>query len=161
MSDIFAAADALYHSGHYEVAFEMFQKLADAGDVPAMERLAVMYGAGQGVAKDTWTSIAWDEKAAECGSVVACASLGRSYLRVGDPLTAKRWFETAVSRGHEDALLDLAKLLLALDPEWHRVTEYLKMVRRSETVCMKTWEDAGFLLGVVDQMAAASAASVG
>ena len=127
MDDIlFNQADSEYNNGNFEKAFELFLKAAENGDDSAMDRIASMYDAGEGVDFDFDKAIYWYQKAVEAGSVTSLYNLGISYRSKGDVLKAKYWFEKALAAGDFDAALDLAKLHMVCEVEHEKVIFYLK-----------------------------------
>jgi uncharacterized protein len=106
----FAAADAEYDKGDYAGAFALFLSLAEAGDVSAMTRVAVMYGAGEGVPQDHSQSMFWDARAFDLGSVIAAFNLGVTHRNVGNLPDAVQWFERALQAGDGEAGLELAQM---------------------------------------------------
>lgn len=125
--DPFALASQLYDDGDYKRAFGQFLSLANEGDTSAMTRVALMYGEGQGVARDVDESIRWDMRAAESGDTVGMLNLGITYLTKGDTTSAALWFEKAMDAGDGEAALELAKMHLVDGNDHARIKRYLAL----------------------------------
>ena len=115
---LFNQADLEYNNDNFEKAFELFLKAAENGDDSAMDRIASMYDAGEGVDYDFDKAI--------YGSVTSLYNLGVSYRSKGNVLEAKHWFEKALAAGDFDAALELAKLHMLCEAEQEKVIFYLK-----------------------------------
>ena len=87
---------------------------AEAGDAEAMNRLGVMYGNGDGVAKDPVMAMQWLEKAAAAGHAKAMLNLGVMYDWgrgiERDFAVAKVWYEKAAAAGQADAMYNLGTM---------------------------------------------------
>lgn len=96
-SDAKAALDA----GDYATAVKLLQPLAAQGDVAAEFNLGVMYGSGQGVAKDQAAALSWFEKAARGGNALAQMNTGIMYRNgqgaAADLPRAYMWLDMAAS----------------------------------------------------------------
>ena len=88
---LFNQADLEYNNDNFEKAFELFLKAAENSDDSAMDRIASMYDAGEGVDYDFDKAIYWYQKAIEAGSVTSLYNLGISYRSKGNVLEAKHW----------------------------------------------------------------------
>lgn len=70
---------ASFKAGHYEKSFAEFKKLADAGDLDAVNYLGVHYYMGAGVRRNFRTAAEWYEIAALAGHPGAQKNLGVMY----------------------------------------------------------------------------------
>lgn len=143
---LFDEGSAAYDDGDYDRAFALFLKQAQEGDVDAMSRIAIMYGAGEGTAVDFEKSIAWDEKAIQAGSIISLSNLGITYRMRGDARKAKFWFEKALAAGDNEAALELAKMYLVSELETERVKQYLQLVLTGDNCSEAGREEARELL---------------
>ncbi|MBL3558859.1 MULTISPECIES: tetratricopeptide repeat protein [Marinobacter] len=88
-------AYAVYKMGQYDLAFERYQALAEAGSQQGMYNLANMYAAGQGVEQSDDKAFEWYLKAAEAGDRLSMAEVARAYAGgIGtepDPARADYW----------------------------------------------------------------------
>jgi len=125
---LFNEASDAYDKEDYEVAFAIFLKLAESGNLSSMANIAVMYNTGRGVDLDVEKSIKWDEKAIQAGNTASMSNLGITYRMCGDIRKAKFWFEKAIAAGDDETALELAKMYLVSDLEKERVKHYLEMV---------------------------------
>jgi TPR repeat protein len=145
-NSLFDEASAAYDNGNYEIAFALFLKLAQSGDVDAMTRIASMYGAGEGTSLDFEKSIEWDERAVKSGSITSLSNLGITYRMRGDARQAKLWFEKAIAAGDSEAALDLAKMYLISELETTRVKQYLGLVLAGENCSEAARDEAAEIL---------------
>lgn len=88
-----------YDRGDFELAADMYQRLAAGGDVRAQTDLAFLYAVGQGVPQDDGKAVKWYRMAAEAGHAPAQSSLA-SYYKTGrgvtrDDLAAHKWLNLA------------------------------------------------------------------
>ncbi len=91
-------------------AFELYQKAADRGHVPAMFNLGVCYANGTGVAMDKSKAVEWYQKAADGGNFAAMTNLGSCYEK-GTGLArniskAVKWYKKAADGGNIDAMVN-------------------------------------------------------
>ncbi|MCL7944139.1 tetratricopeptide repeat protein [Marinobacter sp. ATCH36] len=88
-------AYAVYKMGQYDLAFERYQALAEAGSHQGMYNLANMYSAGQGVAQNDAMAFKWYLKAAEAGDRLSMSEVARAYAEgIGtraNPVQADYW----------------------------------------------------------------------
>lgn len=129
---IFDQADSEYNNGNFKKAFELFLKVAKDGNDSAMDRIASMYEAAEGVDYDFDKAIYWYRKAVEAGSITSLYNLGVSYRTKGNVSKAKYWFEKALDAGDLDAALDLGKLHMVCEAEQDKVVFYLKKFLQSD-----------------------------
>jgi TPR repeat protein len=96
-----ADAKAALDAGDYATAVKLLQPLASQGDVAAEFNLGVMYGSGQGVAKDEAAAATWFEKAARGGNPLAALNVGIMYRNgqgvAADLPHAYMWLDVAAS----------------------------------------------------------------
>lgn len=92
-------AYAVYKMGQYDLAFERYQALAEAGSHQGMYNLANMYAAGLGVAENDSKAFGWYLKAAEAGNRLSMSEVARAYAygigTEADPERASYWRERA------------------------------------------------------------------
>jgi TPR repeat protein len=91
-------------------------KLAEAGDINAIYRIAARYRLGNGVAKDLPKAREWLERAAAKGSVSAMADLGVLNEQGGpgiaaDFVKARAWYEKAAAQRYPRGMYGYARLL--------------------------------------------------
>ena len=108
---------AAYNRGDYATAFKEFKSLADQGDAKAQYDLGLMYGNGQGVAKNYAEAVKWYRKAAEQGDADAQSNLGFLYANgLGVPkdnTEAMKWWSKAAAQGNANAQNNLSIMLLS------------------------------------------------
>lgn len=98
---------AAYARSDYFTAFRLLMPLAKQGDPKAQLRLALMYGGGQGVPKNTIEAMKWFRKSAEQENAFNQNYLGILY-RDGidvpqDYNEAVRWFRKSAEQGYAHA----------------------------------------------------------
>ena len=91
---------------------ETLVRVADSGNVDAMNLLGVLYTTGTEVPRDTTMALCWFQKAIDGGSADAMDNLATMYL-VGigfsrDPVNALRWFQRSAARGNVHASYSVA-----------------------------------------------------
>lgn len=88
-------AYAVYKMGQYDLAFERYQALAEAGSHQGMYNLANMYAAGQGVEQSDSEAFRWYLKAARAGNRLSMEEVARAYADgtgvEADPIQAHHW----------------------------------------------------------------------
>jgi len=88
-------AYAVYKMGQYDLAFDRYQTLAEAGSQQGMYNLANMYAAGLGVEQSNAKAFEWYLKAAEAGDKLSMFEVAAAYEEgIGaeaDPLQADYW----------------------------------------------------------------------
>ena len=140
MIDLYLQADREYNLGNFKEAFEIFLKIAKS-DSPdkgsAMDRLATMYDAAEGVEYDFDKAIYWYKKAVEHGSTSSLHNLGITYRSKGIMFEVKTWFEASLQAGHKDSALDLAKIYMICENYQERVIYYLKECLREAIIFLK------------------------
>jgi TPR repeat protein len=110
-----------YYAGRYDIAFSDLKVLAEQGSARAQFRLALIYDAGYGVAKNTATAQQWVRRAAPqirdaaaSDQAWAQSDLGRMYqegwLVQQNYATAADWYRRAAEQGDPGAQNDLALL---------------------------------------------------
>jgi TPR repeat protein len=108
------SAGAAYDSGDYSTAFREFSILAAKGDAIAQSYLGLMYGLGEGVAKDDKEAVKWYRLSAEQGFGLAQFSLGYAY-QVGrgvaqDYREAIKWYRLSAEQGNAMAQNNLGQM---------------------------------------------------
>lgn len=98
----------------YARAFELFSLGAKGGDAYALNRLGLMYDAGNHVAENDVTAFQLFERAAALGLPVAMTNLGNMYEN-GDGTTqdhakAAEWYQKSADAGHALGMYYLAGL---------------------------------------------------
>lgn len=88
-------AYAVYKMGQYDLAFERYQALAEAGSHQGMYNLANMYAAGQGVEQSDSEAFRWYLKAARAGNRLSMEEVARAYADgtgiAVNPIQAHHW----------------------------------------------------------------------
>jgi TPR repeat protein len=91
-----------------EEGADWYRRAADQGDAIGQHNLAVMYAAGEGVARDEWSARILFRKSAEQGHLPAQYNLGVIYERgMGGPVdrvAAWAWYDVSAQRGFDGAL---------------------------------------------------------
>ncbi len=88
-------AYAVYKMGQYDLAFERYQALAEAGSHQGMYNLANMYAAGLGVEQSDAEAFRWYLKAAQAGNRLSMEEVARAYADgtgiEANPIQAHHW----------------------------------------------------------------------
>lgn len=94
-------AYAVYKMGQYDLAFERYQALAEAGSRQGMYNLGNMHAAGQGTAQSDSKAFEWYLRAAEAGDKLSMSEVAKAYeAGIGtraDPQLARHWRERAAT----------------------------------------------------------------
>lgn len=106
---------AAYQGGDYQTALRELQPLAERGVPEAQFVLGVMYGDGQGVAKNPSESLKWLRRAAEQGYADAQVDLGSRYSFgwegvPEDDAEAVKWYRRAAEQGNPVAQHNLGSM---------------------------------------------------
>lgn len=105
-------ADFQNYSKDINLAVELFQKAADAGNAEAMFYLSICYNVGSGVVKNYEKAFEWLKKSAEAKSIHAMFLLSEYYykgIRVPkDDTKAFEWEKKAAEAGHVPSMSNLA-----------------------------------------------------
>jgi hypothetical protein len=100
--------------GQYEVAYKIWEPLAEKGYDKAQATLGWMYHTGKGVEKDFSKARQWYRKAADQNNVIAQNNLGVFYeqgLGTGkSPRTAAKWYRESAEWGYSFAQYNLGML---------------------------------------------------
>ena len=100
-------ADNYYQKKEYSEAFKIYKKLADEGDIKALNQVAYMYAGGEGVAKDYSEALKYSKLSADKGNAKGQFNLGIAYLYgfgvVKNNEEALKWFGLAAKQGDVDA----------------------------------------------------------
>ena len=107
-------APAETRDGGYTLESDL--KLAEAGEINAIYRIAARYRLGNGVAKDLPKAREWLERAAAKGSVSAMSDLGVLNEQGGpgiaaDFVKARAWYEKAAAQRYPRGMYGYARLL--------------------------------------------------
>lgn len=99
-------AYAVYKSGDYELARQMWEELAAKGNTTALINLANLFQQGQGVTEDQKKAMTYVVKAAELGDARAQYELGIAYEK-GTVVernidSAANWLKKAAEQGYAD-----------------------------------------------------------
>jgi TPR repeat protein len=78
-AELYNQAGARFKAGDHAAAAQILLKAAQAGNVLAMLRLAIMYAQGDGVPRDTRAAISWYSRAAALGEPASQMELGWYY----------------------------------------------------------------------------------
>ena len=104
-----------------EEAANWYRRAADQGNPIAQYDLGVMYGLGEGVAKNVWTAKILFRKAAEQGYTPAQYNLAVTYEHgmrgPVDHVAAFAWYDLAAHRGYEDAHRGREKIAAGMDTD--------------------------------------------
>lgn len=96
----------------YSMAFELYSKAADLGNLEAMCDLGYMYLVGQGVCLDKENSSYWYKKSANLGYVHSMRDIGQNYLNGDgvptDAQSAVKYFKLASENNYSHGTGDLA-----------------------------------------------------
>ena len=115
-----AEADRLAARGEHAKALQILRSLADQGNARAQTRLANMYAAGRGIARDDAAAASWYRKAADQGDSEAQFDLGHLYAEGrGVPRSANQayiWYSLAARAGIAAAEAPRKKVLAQLQP---------------------------------------------
>ncbi len=102
-----------------EEAAIWYRRAADQGNPIAQYNLGVMYGIGEGVAKNEWSAKILLRKSAEQGYAPAQYNLAVIYEHgMGGPVdsvAAYAWYELAANRGYEDGNRGRDKIAQGMD----------------------------------------------
>lgn len=106
---------ALYDTGDYAGAMEVWRPLAEAGDRDAQYRMGWLYEDGEGVPRDASVAIEWFLRAALLGNVKAQTMMGYKFAK-GEGVRAshqkaKCWYLHAAAQGEPQAQLNLGSIL--------------------------------------------------
>ncbi|MCU7917738.1 MAG: sel1 repeat family protein [Candidatus Thiodiazotropha sp. (ex Epidulcina cf. delphinae)] len=140
--DDFARASEAYDHADYDLAFKLFLQGAEDGHSGAMERVAIMYTCGEGIACDYDKALEWEKKAIQHGSLSALLNIGITYRIKGDMLCARKWFEKSFDLGDGEAAMELARLYMVSDKEIETVIRYLKLAIENQRTCEATKKEA-------------------
>ena len=96
-----------YNKGDYHKAFECYAKAAELGDVDARDKLACMYGFGEGVEKDKEKYIHHLEEAAIGGHPEARYALGFNEAEKGNLERAVKHWIIGATQGDDQSIKEL------------------------------------------------------
>ena len=156
----------------------LFTKGAEAGYVPAMLDLALLYNTGDGVAADPVKAAAWYKRAADLGSSAGMVNLGFMHQQgrgvERNDITAVALYKKAAAEGNPSGIHNLAAMLDSgrgvanKDPEqaadlilqaleMRNEFTYRQMTQNSRAwspefrrTLQKKLQDAGFFSGKID-----------
>jgi TPR repeat protein len=98
--------------GDYKGALEVWQPLAEKGDVAMQLLVGSIYDFGQGVPQDDAEAVKWYQRAAEQGSAKGQFQVGAVYARspqIKDPVQAYKWLTIAartLSKGPQSGVTE-------------------------------------------------------
>lgn len=108
-------AYTVYKMGQYDLAFERYLKLAEAGSRQGMLNVGNMYAQGQGVPQSHEKALYWYRRSAEAGDAISMAEVARAYdegLGIApDPEQAMIWYRRSAEKENPDAQWILGKAL--------------------------------------------------
>ncbi len=106
-ADTFEDGMAAFEAREYQKALNLWQNLAEQGDVNSQVNIGEMYARGLGVTRNATKALEWFKKAAAQGSATAEFNLGEMYgYGHGIPVDHKRsieWYRKAAQQGHTSA----------------------------------------------------------
>ncbi len=106
-ADTFEDGMAAFKAREYQKALNLWQNLAEQGDVNSQINIGEMYARGLGVTRNATEALKWFKKAAAQGSAAAEFNLGEMYgYGHGIPVDHKRsieWYRKAAQQGHTSA----------------------------------------------------------
>ena len=117
---------AAFEAKHFSKAMQLLSPLAEAGNVEAQYRVAVMFQNGLGMAKNEANALNWMRQAADQGHALAQHGLGFMYLHGEcvdkDETQAAQWFQRASEQGLAGSQMTLGMMYeqglgVAKDPE--------------------------------------------
>lgn len=113
-----------YQKGDFKSAFELFEKLAIAGNASAQTNLGVMYILGQCVPKSAQKALYWLEKAADQGVEVAKTYISK--LKAEEAANNnKGLFDEALSLYKSGRLKEALEIFEALAEQGHVMSQFI------------------------------------
>jgi TPR repeat protein len=113
------SANVALKAGDYEIAFNEFQSLAEAGNAEAQNKLGMMYQRGIGIPQDPAEALKWYRKAADDGYTFAQYNLGSMYQKgiciQQDTPEALKWYRMAAEQGVMEAQYNLGIMYFSGD----------------------------------------------
>lgn len=123
-SDELHMAASSYQKGDFKSVFELFEKLAIAGNVSAQTNLGVMYVLGQYVPRSVQNALYWLEKAADQGVEVAKTYISK--LKAEETANNnKGLFDEALSLYKEGKLKEALEIFKALAEQGHAMSQFI------------------------------------
>jgi len=114
---------------------ELLRRDAEAGDIPSMYMMGMVYLEGRGIPRNPSAGIPFCRKAAEGGHIPAIATLGEMYLSgkvvEKDPVEAERLMRKAAEQGDVDSQCLLGVLYSSSDGFGQNFTEAAKWFRKA------------------------------
>jgi len=114
LGEIYDDPKGLLPSADKDAAFEWTKKAAEGGLAGAMNRLAMMYYEGNGVARDPSLTAVWLRRAAKRGEMDSAFNLGALYMKgegvPANPTEAYEWMMIAAKLGDKQAAQTAAAL---------------------------------------------------
>ena len=109
-----ASAMAAFEGKHFSQAMQLFTPIAEAGDMDAQHRVAIMYQNGLGMARNCEAAYRWMKASAEQGYAIAEHGMGFMYLEGDcveqDSAAAAKWFQLAADQGLAGSQTTLAQM---------------------------------------------------
>lgn len=135
-------------AGRLKVAFNIFKKAAESGDVDTFNNLGYCYGAGKGVKKNFKKAMYWYKKAVRSNQSTAVANIGTIYRDRGNRERAIFWFKKAMNLHDDDAALELAKVYLQFKNKSNifKAKKYLRRAVKGKYISEYSREEAAELL---------------
>ena len=113
------SANAALKAGDYEIAFNEFQSLAEAGNAEAQNKIGMMYQRGIGIPQDPAEALKWYRRAADDGYTFAQYNLGAMYQKgiciQQDSPEALKWYRRAAEQGVTEAQYNLGIMYFSGD----------------------------------------------
>jgi localization factor PodJL len=107
LGELYDDPKGLLPAANKDAAFEWTKKAAEGGLAGAMNRLAMMYYSGSGVARDPSLTAVWLRRAAKRGETDSAFNLGALYMKgegvPANPTEAYEWMMIAAKLGDKQA----------------------------------------------------------
>lgn len=143
---LFVRADKMWNKGNLRLAFDLFVKAAEAGDVGAIQNVGYFYDLGIGVRRNRTKALHWYTRAYRHGDASSAKNIGTVWRDLGKPERALSWFQRAVKMGDDDANLEIAKYYLQHGRRPAKAIMFLERVRQSKKSSESSIEEAEALL---------------
>lgn len=119
---------------------------AKLGHTEAQQSVGYLRDIGRGVGRSRRAALFWYRKAARAGDSAAAGNIGILYREAKNLELARRWLRRAVTLGHTDMLLELARLEAATRVRRPAALEALRALLAAENIAEATREEARALL---------------
>ena len=142
---------SLSDRGRHREAARLLLRSARLGSASACLNLGVAYHDGTGVPKSLDRAVRWYRRALKLGNIFALCNLGVLRREQGRISLAEHWFRKAVRAGDDDALLELAKLILDRDGPTATMRKLLKRLALSGASTEASREEGAAILAALSQ----------